>query len=85
MPFYDQTELTMEYEPLEGCGEQAVIWKISVRPYAQTEDDEEFWYVCFGREDSPWGYIAAMNCRYFSGEEATAYVQTMQFQDAAWQ
>ena len=84
---YDQAELTMGYEPLEGCGEQAVIWKISARLYAQTENEktEDFWYVCFGREDSPQGYIAAMNCRYFSWEDAIAFVKSIQFHDAAWQ
>ncbi len=86
-PMYDQAELTMGYEPLEGCGEQAVIWKISARLYAQTENEktEDFWYVCFGREDSPQGYIAAMNCRYFSWEDAIAFVKSIQFHDAAWQ
>lgn len=87
LPLYDQAVLTMEYEPLEGCGEQAVIWKISAKLNTQTVNEaaEDYWYVCLGREDSPWGYIAAMTCRHFSWEEAVEFAQRIQFHDAAWQ
>lgn len=97
---YNHAERVVEWEPMEYCEEQAMICMFNVDQYTLTEIDEaeeagdpipeeyytaNIWYVCIGREDSPWCYVIAMNQRHFSKEEAVEFARSIRFREAAWQ
>lgn len=44
----------------------------------------KFWYVCFGREQSEYGYVLMLNQKYFTKEEAIAAAQSVRFKESAW-
>lgn len=44
----------------------------------------KFWYVCFGREQSEYGYVLMLNQKYFTKDEAIAAAQSVRFQENAW-
>lgn len=44
----------------------------------------KFWYVCFGREQSEYGYVMMLNQKYFTKEEAIAAAQSVRFKESAW-
>lgn len=85
--------------PVEGCEEQAVLFRFacdlfSAAELAEAEEagtvipEEEtvgnFWYVCFGREGAPYGYAVCLNMRYFSEEDAVEFAKSIRFTEAAW-
>ncbi len=97
---YDHAERTTEWMTVEWSEEQAVICRMKVDQYTVSEIEEaaeagkpipeeyqsaNIWYVCFGREDSPWGYVFAMNERHCALEEAVIFAETIQFRESAWQ
>lgn len=53
---------------------------------ALSEEDMtgKFWYVCFGRENSEYGYVMMLNQKYFTKEEAIAAAQSVCFKESAW-
>lgn len=53
---------------------------------ALSEEDMtgKFWYVCFGRENSEYGYVMMLNQKYFTKEEAIAAAQSVRFKESAW-
>lgn len=97
---YQHAERTTEWMRLdEYCQEQALMWQINADMYTITEIDEaaeagepipeeyqtaDFWYVCFGREKSPWAYLVVMNGRVFSQENATLFVRDIVIREEAW-
>lgn len=44
----------------------------------------KFWYICFGREQSEYGYVLMLNQKYFTKEEAIAAAQSVRFKENAW-
>lgn len=97
---YNHAERAMEWEPVEYCEEQAMICMFNVDQYTLLEEEEaaeagnpipeeyltaDIWYVCIGREDSPWCYLISMNKRYFSQEDAVVFAQSIRFRESAWQ
>lgn len=44
----------------------------------------KFWYVCFGREQSEYGYVMMLNQKYFTKEEAIAAAKSVRFKENAW-
>lgn len=97
---YQHAERTTENMRLdEYCQEQALMWQINADMYTITEIDEaaeagepipeeyqtaDFWYVCFGRENSPWAYLVVMNGGVFSQENAIWFVRDMVIREEAW-
>lgn len=86
--------------PVEGCEEQAVLFQFACELFTAAElaEAEEagtvipekdtvghFWYVCFGREGTPYGYAVCLNMRYFSEEDAVEFAKSIRFTEAAWQ
>lgn len=84
---------------VEGCEEQAILVQFSCDLFTAAElaEAEEagtvipekdtvghFWYVCFGREGAPYGYVAGLNMRYFSEEDAVEFAKSIRFTEAAW-
>lgn len=85
--------------PVEGCEEQAILVQFSCDLFTAAEQAEaeeagtiipekdtagHFWYVCFGREGAPYGYVAGLNMRYFSEEDAVEFAKSIRFTEAAW-
>lgn len=97
---YQHAERTTGYMRLdEYCQEQALMWQINADMYTITEIDEaaeagepipeeyqtaDFWYVCFGRENSSWAYLVVMNGGVFSQENAICFVRDMVIREEAW-
>ena len=86
--------------PVEGCEEQAILVQFSCDLFTAAElaEAEEagivipeedtagrFWYVCFGREGALYGYVAGLNMRYFSEEDAVEFAKSIRFTESAWQ
>lgn len=86
-------------ETVEGGEEQALlclfecelltaseIGEAEVNGITLSEEDMKgkFWYVCFGREQSEYGYVLMLNQKYFTKEEAIAAAQSVRFKENAW-
>lgn len=97
---YNHAERVMEWEPVEYCEEQAMMCMFNVDQYTLLEEEEaaeagnpipeeyltaDIWYVCIGREDSPWCYLISMNKRHFSKDEAVTFARSIRFREAAWE
>lgn len=97
---YDHAERTTEWMTVEWCEEQAVLCRMKVDQYTASEIEEaaaagnpipeeyqtaNIWYVCIGREDSPWGYVFAMKERHCALEEAVIFAESIRFRESAWQ
>lgn len=97
---YDHAELLTEWENVVGCREQALLCKMKVEQYSPAEIEEaaeagnpipeehqtaNMWYVCIGREHSPYAYVFAMKEKYCSWEEAAMFSWWIEFRDEAWQ
>lgn len=66
--YSNHSERVMEPEAVSGCEEQTV----------------DIWYVCVGREGSPYGYIATLSERYFTEEDVISFARSLKFTQAAW-
>lgn len=53
-------------------------------PLSEEDMTGKFWYVCFGREQSEYGYVLMLNQKYFTKEEAIAAAQSVRFKENAW-
>ena len=97
---YEHAELLTEWENVEGCKEQAILCKMNVEQYSPAEIEEaaeagrpipgkyqtaDMWYLCIGRENSPWAYVFAMKEEYCAREEAMMFSWWIEFRDDAWQ
>lgn len=86
-------------ETVEGCEEQALlcvfegdlltspeIWEAEENGITLSEEDMtgKFWYVCFGREQSEYGYVLMLNQRYFTKDEAIVAARSVRFKENAW-
>lgn len=62
------------------------IWEAEANGIVLSEEDMtgKFWYVCFGREQSEYGYVLMLNQKYFTKEEAIAAAQSVRFKENAW-
>lgn len=97
---YEHAELLTEWENVEGCKEQTILCKMNVEQYSPAEIEEaseagrpipgkyqtaDMWYLCIGRENSPWAYVLAMKEEYCAREEAVMFSWWIEFRDDAWQ
>lgn len=88
-----------EIETVSGCEEQAVLFQMNCdlftaaelgeaeeagNPVPESEQTADIWYVCFGRENAPYGYMATLNGRYFSREDAVRFAKSVKFTEDAW-
>lgn len=97
--YSNHSERVMEPEAVSGCEEQTVIYKMNCdlftavmlyeaeeagTPVPEDERTVDIWYVCVGREDSPYGYIATLSERYFTEEDVISFARSLKFTQAAW-
>lgn len=87
-------------EAVSGCEEQAVLFQMNCdlftaselgeaeeagNPIPESDRTVDIWYVCFGRENAPYGYMATLNGRYYSREDAIRFAQSVKFTEEAWE
>lgn len=97
---YDHAERMTEWMTVEWCEEQAILCRMKVEQYTESEIEEaaeagnpipeeyqtaNLWYVCIGREDAPWSYVFVMHERYCALEEAVVFAESLRFREAAWE
>lgn len=96
---YNHAERVDETETVSGCEEQTVLFRMNCdmftaaeigaaeeagNPIPESGWTADIWYVCIGREGSPWGYAATLNGRYFSREDAVDFARSLKFTEQAW-
>lgn len=96
---YNHSSVVEQPRILEGCEEQAVIFRMnhdlytlpelyeaeqSGHPISENETTVDIWYVGFAREDSEYGYVLFLNGRYYDGADMAAFAKSVHFADTAW-